>query len=125
MYIALLPSLVVLVVLFDNNTHTLIYIYSGIPPPAPTEFICTGITSTTATVSWLPSRDDLQYKLSWQKTSSVLVNSTRLPSDRTSYMIINLDPGTSYRLMINSINTENKKESLTIFITMKTLVAGS
>ena len=114
-----------LVVLFDNNTHTLIYIYSEIPPPAPTEFICTGITSTTATVSWLPSRDDLQYKLSWQKTSSVLVNSTRLPSDRTSYMIINLDPGTSYRLMINSINTENNKESLTIFITMKTLVKGS
>ena len=84
------------------------------------------MTSDTATVTWKSSRDDLEYKLSWQKaTSGVLVNSTRLPSDRTSYTIENLDPDTSYRLLINSVNTENKKESSTIFITVKTLVEGN
>ena len=115
------------IVLFSNNACNPNFItHAGIPPPAPTEFNFTGITSTTATVSWKSPRDGLECKLRWKKAArGVPVSSITLPSDRTSYTIENTDPGTTYKLMLNSINTENNKESSKVFITVRTLVAGN
>ena len=83
----------------------------------PADVEVSGITSTTATISWSSGDDVTSWIVKYKKETDSEWQQTTV--NTTSYSLTNLDPATTYQLTVSSVCGENNAES--DVVTFKTL----
>ncbi|XP_077984380.1 tenascin-X-like [Glandiceps talaboti] len=99
-------------------------------PKAPVNFIVNGYTRTTFTVTWKAAKGEVSfYVLSYIDPEGTLTTVDTVPSSRTKYKFVDLEPTTKYILLIRSMVISGKtnlysKKRLTIDKTPVTTQGG-